>query len=347
MNGSLPKELGFLTSLEYMELIGNNHQSTTIPETWSQLSNLRSLVIIRGQLIGQLPTFIGNLPNLEHLYLSNNMFEGKIPSTYKNLNQLVTLALDDNLLQGSFNDDTSFIFNDSIFSNMEYVYLEDNTFQGQLPTSLAKSMPNLIHLDLSSNKVQGQLPQDIFELSQLQIVDLSDNSLIGPLPVGSGGIETKLKFLALHHNNLSGTIADTLGTTLSSLQHLDLSNNAFQGNIPDLSGMTNLEYFYLSNNPSLTSGNIPYWWLQNLAGNLKELSLKNTNLIGRFSNMFEKMISYDKLVLLDLDNNMLTGVIPANIQTMLPQIQFLLLNRNQLSGVVPDFELNALSNLRK
>jgi hypothetical protein len=53
----------------------------------------------------------------------------------------------------------------------------------------------------------------------------------------------------------------------------------------------------------------------------------------------------DDLIVLDLDNNSLTGSIPAEIG-LLTNLQFLLLNRNELSSSIPS-QLENMDQLRK
>ena len=71
------------------------------------------------------------------------------------------------------------------------------------------NMTYLEILDLSQNRLNGTIPPTLGNLSRLQILDLSQNSLSGPIPSSLGNLTT-LTNLNLSSNNLSGTIPSTI-----------------------------------------------------------------------------------------------------------------------------------------
>ena len=74
--------------------------------------------------------------------------------------------------------------------------LEDNGFEGQLPTVLPKSMRSLY---LNRNRLTGTISANIFSSSALYLLDASQNQISGTLP--NIPIQTGVHVLLLHGNN--------------------------------------------------------------------------------------------------------------------------------------------------
>lgn len=330
LDGSLPTELGVLTTLTYFESIANNIKGT-IPDTLQKLTGLTTAVLAYNQITGTVPSWLSKWEALEFLYLSNNLITGSIPPTFNQLQQLSVLAVDDNALTGSM----SFLWE---LPRMEYAYLEDNQFEGFLPQSITTTSPLLINLDISGNKLKGTLPSDLFQLRDLEILDLHGNAFEGPVPSDIPTSNLKLKFVALHQNSLGNAIPTQLGQ-LSSLEHLDLTTNLLSGDIPtQLLNLKRLKSLYLAEN-NFNQGPIPIFIYSFFS--LRELSLKHTKRDGSISPLIQNLVN---LVLLDLDDNLLSGSIPSEIGTIV-NLEFLLLNRNKLTGAVPT-DLGRLNRLR-
>lgn len=86
---------------------------------------------------------------------------------------------------------------------------------------------------LYGNQFRGNIPQSLFDLVNLTSVDLSENSLTGPLP--SLQATDNLEFLYLNNNTLEGPLPSHLPETL---QELWLNSNNFTGPIPAGFGTT-------------------------------------------------------------------------------------------------------------
>ena len=80
----------------------------------------------------------------------------------------------------------------------------------------------LVELDLSNNRLDGALPAEIRQLSQLEVLDASDNVMTG-LPAEIGQLKN-LKTLDVSNNQLTG-LPRELGQ-LEKLEILDLRGNA-------------------------------------------------------------------------------------------------------------------------
>lgn len=97
------------------------------------------------------------------------------------------------------------------------------------------------------NEFDGLIPMEVFNISELEILDLTGNNLSGGLPADLylGGV-SRLQVLYLSSNELGGLIPSAI-SQCSELQLLSLSNNTFSGLIPkDIGNLTALEILYLS-----------------------------------------------------------------------------------------------------
>jgi Leucine-rich repeat (LRR) protein len=79
----------------------------------------------------------------------------------------------------------------------------------------------LTYLDLSGNRLTGALPAEVRHLTELKVLDLSDNDFTG-VPAEIGQL-TKLQILDLSNNRLTG-LPHELGN-LKDLKTLDLRGN--------------------------------------------------------------------------------------------------------------------------
>ncbi|KAI7726287.1 hypothetical protein M8C21_014343, partial [Ambrosia artemisiifolia] len=194
---------------------------------------------------------------------------------------------------------------------LQSLVLIDNGLSGGLPASIGK-LTQLKRLVLSGNLLTGKIPESYGYLSELLIMDLSRNSLFGSLPLTFGGLTSLLKF-DLSKNHIEGEITSEI-SNLKKLTLLDLSNNNISGGLTFASQeMSSLEELILSSNP--ISGDLMSFNWQNVYG----------------------------LMVLDLSNMGLTGVIPESILS-LKNLRFLGLNNNKLSGNLSP-KLGELRNL--
>ena len=85
---------------------------------------------------------------------------------------------------------------------------------------------------LGNNNLLGTLTPLLFQLTELGVIDFSNNNLSGSIPSGIGN--TKIMSLDLHNNNLTNPLPQSLGNSnTNNLFTLDISNNEFEGAFPD------------------------------------------------------------------------------------------------------------------
>ncbi|EDN71293.1 protein kinase-like protein [Beggiatoa sp. PS] len=101
-------------------------------------------------LVGPLPSYIGNFIKLQQLDLSENQISGGVPSTIKHLGELTNLNLANNVLIGSLPDE----LNDAL--QLQTINFAQNRLSGRIPA--LGSLLHLETLDLSNNRFSGAVP---------------------------------------------------------------------------------------------------------------------------------------------------------------------------------------------
>ena len=99
LTGTIPSELGTLSSLRKLSL-SSNQLTGEIPPELDSLASLEFLSLASNRLTGEIPSELGNLANLELLFLSSNRLIGEIPSELGNLANLEIVFLASNQLTG-------------------------------------------------------------------------------------------------------------------------------------------------------------------------------------------------------------------------------------------------------
>lgn len=164
---------------------------------------------------GQLNPLVSQLTQLTILDLSDNHFFGSIPSSISSLHSLQSLTLKSNSFSGSIPDSVSSL------KLLETLDLSHNSLSGPLPKTL-NSLSGLRRLDLSYNKITGFLPKLPFNLVELAV---RGNSLSGYISKSSFDGLTQLEVVELSENSLYGTLGEWF-FQLPSLQQVDLANNS-------------------------------------------------------------------------------------------------------------------------
>ncbi|MCB2197308.1 MAG: leucine-rich repeat domain-containing protein, partial [Bacteroidetes bacterium] len=327
LSGTIPSELGNLTSLQELWL-GYNNLSGPIPPELGNLTSLTYLVLwYNYNLSGTIPSELGNLSSLQFLILDGNQLSGTIPSSLGNLTSLVYLWLDQNQLTGSIPAELGDL------TNLNNLHLGYNQLTGSIPASIG-NLTNLVSLGLYNNQLT-EIPPEIGNLIQLSDLNICENQLTGDIPTTIGNLNNLL-YLNLSDNQLSGDIPSTIGN-MSSLQQLYMFNNQLTGSILDyLVNLTNLNIIHLGNNQ--LSGSIPAA-IDNLY-NLTELALYDNQLTGNIPTSIDNLTN---LTSLNLGDNQLSGEIPSELGNM-TNLQSLWLYGNQLTGNIPTSIVN-LTNL--
>ncbi|KAL7224340.1 hypothetical protein ACSBR1_025741 [Camellia fascicularis] len=183
--GSVPKSLENCKMLQVLDL-GRNKFSDKFPYWLENLTSLQVLILRSNKFHGPIPNskFKFPFPNLRVMDLSNNYFTGPLPRKYfKNLNAMM------NVDEASFElqylgmpGRSAYYYNDCLT-----IVIKGSTIEMvkvlTIFTAIDLSKNNFE--DLSSNKLTGEIPQQLRNLKSLEVLNLSQNQLIGPIPQGN------------------------------------------------------------------------------------------------------------------------------------------------------------------
>ncbi|XP_035545117.1 receptor kinase-like protein Xa21 [Juglans regia] len=163
--------------------------------------------------------------------------------------------------------------------------------RGAIPSEIG-NLQNLEYLNLEANNFFGTITLEIFNISTMQEIRITDNYLSGTLPSNMGHFLPNLTAIFLGENELSGTIPASISNA-SQLIIVVLTINSFSGLIPK------------------TLGHIP----ETIGGliSLVNLSLAVNQLEGSIPISFGGLVS---LELLDLASNNLSGEIPKSLEVL-------------------------------
>ncbi|XP_022852077.1 receptor kinase-like protein Xa21 [Olea europaea var. sylvestris] len=210
---------------------------------------------------------------------------------------------------------------------------------------------------LFTGSIHGQIPESIFNLSMLQALSLTDNSISGNLPSSIANGLPNLELLLLGGNQLSGEIPASI-SNFSKLTKLDLGENFFHRRVPLNLGnlLHSLESLYFGINQLTKDPSVPELdfliSLQNCRM-LKLIGMENNPFggilpksLGNLSTSVEnfeaghcgikgiilnEIGNLSNLIRLDIGGNELTGRIP-NTLGQLRKLQKLILSFNKLRG---------------
>ncbi|KAL3615152.1 hypothetical protein CASFOL_040813 [Castilleja foliolosa] len=213
LSGEIPRELGNITSLTYLNLEAN-HFSGPIPLDIGNLLNLKSLILSSNQLTGRLPVSFSELTSLNDFRISDNNLSGPIPDIIQNWRLLHKLEMQASGLEGPVP------LNISLLSTLTDLRISDLRGPAQ-EFPLLRSVTGLTILALRNCNISGQIPAYIWRLRVLQMLDVSFNKLAGEIP---NDIARNLKTVFLTGNMMSGNIPDTI---LKDGSNIDLSYNNF------------------------------------------------------------------------------------------------------------------------
>ncbi|GLJ12878.1 hypothetical protein SUGI_0199710 [Cryptomeria japonica] len=231
--GEIREGIFQLLYLEYLDLSGNSFNPLSIPPQVGELRRLKHLSLSYCGFSGQIPRELSKLQQLELLDLSYNHLDGVIPREVGNMSTLkfldLSIWLNDDLQSGNMGEWIKHL------RGLEHLGLSDMnlTMEGDIWLGIIASLANLTKLSMDNCGLSGEIPPSFANLSGLQWLDLSRNSLRGKIPVCLGALP--LSNLFLSYNNLEGPLPSSLGG-LSKVQYLDLSSNKLNGSIPPTLG---------------------------------------------------------------------------------------------------------------
>lgn len=299
------------------------------------LQNLRYLDLSCNSFNGaQIQEFLGSMLGLRYLNLSYTLLHGKIPPQIGNLTKLTFLdlkcwAFSNPRYNHSFSVNLAWLSQLSSLKHLDMSYVNLHTAVDWIHE--INMLPTLKELHLQNSGLKYTVPSlHQFNLTILEVLDISEN--------------------------FNTTITPNWFWNATSLTFLNIKECYFYGPIPDEIGkMTSLEHVSFQQN-NLMSTMIPSSF-KNLC-NLKVLDLANSNTTGDITELIERLPnchwntppwiwSLRKLVLLDLSENQIDGIVNEYHLNSLKDLEYLGLGVTLLQikirpNWVPPFKLKGV-----
>uniref|UniRef100_A0A803PQ14 Argininosuccinate lyase n=1 Tax=Cannabis sativa TaxID=3483 RepID=A0A803PQ14_CANSA len=219
-------------------------------------------------------------------------------------------------------------------TELNYLDLSFNTFDGLKIPSFMGSFQQLKHLKLASVGFVGPIPHQLRNLTGLHTLDLSMNYLLTVNDLDWLTHFSSLRYLNLTRLNLSEIVNWPLSMAkLPSLIELQLSSTTLPdpilSSLPLNNFLNSLEILNLSDNhfsPSI------FYWISNISSKLIHLGLMACQIQGPIPDVFTNMAS---LMSLDLSHNQLKGGLPKSFKNMC-SLESLNLESNKFSDRLYD-----------
>ncbi|XP_054825249.1 receptor protein-tyrosine kinase CEPR2 isoform X2 [Prosopis cineraria] len=214
------------------------------------------------------------------------------------------------------------------------ISLENKSLSGEIFPSIF-DLQSLRVLLLASNFISGKLPFEISNCSNLTVLNLTENDMVGAIPDLSG--MRNLKVLDLSANYFSGSFPNWVGN-LTGLVSLGLGENEYvESEIPEtLGNLKKLTWLYLGG--SHLRGEIPESIYEMKA--LETLDISRNMISGKLSKSILKLKNLYKI---ELFSNNLTGQIPAELAN-LTKLEEIDISKNHMHGKLPEV-IGTMKNL--
>ncbi|KAK3423617.1 hypothetical protein EUGRSUZ_F00281 [Eucalyptus grandis] len=305
-SGEIPSSICKLSSLKYLDLARNNLFGS-IPQCLGNLTNLWMLDLSANKFEGTLPRSLDTCASLLLLNVSHNRINDTFPKWLLEALSLEFIALQFNEFHGQI-DPPTVLFHPSWLYSFS---ISNNNLGGQWPEEYFLHWLNLVTLDLSNNRFEGPLPIPppitqfyfsannkiggkvsplICNATELRVLDLSNNSLMGTLPECLMSFSKNLSVLNLRTNMIHGVIPRKFAKD-NKLRTIDLSRNRFEGTLPRM------------------KDTFPDW-----LGTLPKLQVLvlRSNMFHGFVSSPREACSFSELRIFDLSNNNLSGLLPVS-----------------------------------
>ncbi|KAJ3705297.1 hypothetical protein LUZ61_009002 [Rhynchospora tenuis] len=322
-----------LSKLKILDLSNNLMNNTnTIISSLAKVSSLRILDLENTAIVGNIPVKEFSALNLEVVNLRKNGLNGSLPYL-GDWSSLKALSLAGNILDGTITS-TGLCH----LKNLEELDLSGNFFAGNIPPCIG-NLSSLTILDLSDNQFHLKLSSSVFERAvSLRYLSLSSNLLEGTLSISSFSNHSYLEVLGLSTSGLNFEV-EVVNLPLQLLV-LQLANCILDIEPTFLYSQYNLQVLDLSNTRS--KGPVPTMWLLQNNTNLIKLVLSNNSFTGLLQ---LPSVTHENITILDISDNNLSGEIPDDIGTKLPNLISLNISRNFFRGPIGLRSMNNLYSL--
>ncbi|KAK7390209.1 hypothetical protein VNO78_25508 [Psophocarpus tetragonolobus] len=259
--------------------------------------SLMDIDLSNNHIVGTIPQWIWKSKFLNYINLSCNYLTDWEEPIFNNLSSLTTLDFHSNILHGPL---------PTLPESIIYLDFSSNNLTSVISSKIGKYLEWTLFLSFASNNLNGNIPESICSAPNLEVLDLSNNSLTGTIPKCLIAMNGTLSVLDLGRNKLNGTIDFLPGSC--SLRTLHLNGNALQGKLPKyLASCTMLEILDVGENQ--LHGHFPCW-LKNIS-TVRILILRSNELHGSLICGGTKVL-WPHLQIFDLASNNFGGRIPLS-----------------------------------
>ncbi|KAJ0987978.1 hypothetical protein J5N97_006334 [Dioscorea zingiberensis] len=294
----------------------------------ANLSFIQSIELPVNGFSGEVPPEFGLLHRLQYLNLSYNALQGVVPVNLANCSKLRVLDLGCNQLSGSIPVELG-----QTLPKLEMLILHNNSLIGVIPSSIG-NLSSLTVLFLMRNNLQGTIPKELGRLSYLTTFVVHVNLLNGSIPPVLFNISS-LIFFSVTDNQLHGNLPPSIGAKLPRLRNLFMGGNKLSGTIPaSLSNASMLQMIDFPTNKF--SGTVPlvFGWMKGLVHlNLEENQFQASD--ANDLSFIDSLVNCSNLQGFSIANNDLGGVLPLSLANFSKELQFLFLDNNHFSGIIP------------
>ncbi|KAG2720896.1 hypothetical protein I3760_02G055400 [Carya illinoinensis] len=224
-----------------------------------------------------------------------------------------------------------------------HIWLPSKGLRGSI-SSVLGNLSRLSHLNLSNNSLSGPLPTRFFSSwNQLRVLDLSNNHLAGDISslFSSNGWPASIQIVDISKNDFNGMIQSLFLRRAWNLTELNVSHNGFTGHIPSSLCINSPSVRLLDFSFNNHSGQIPTG-----LGRCSKLEVFRAGFNYYLSGQLPHDIyNATELTEISLPSSNLSGPINSDIVN-LTKLTILELYYNQFSGKLP-LNIGKLSKLKR
>nr|TKW15234.1 hypothetical protein SEVIR_5G223700v2 [Setaria viridis] len=333
------EDLSWLPRLPFLRFLDMSGVNLSTIGHWvqvviSMLSNLRALHLRRCKLVfTYTPLVHRNLTSLKMVDLTSNMIANLNPAYwFWDADTIRHLDLSYNWVVGPLPDAVGNM------TSLQVLHLGGN----QLSDMKAKTLKNLCNM---REFIDGGIPNWINQWTNLSIIQLSANRLVGSVPLEIGML-SKLSHLHLDYNQFNGSILEEHLAGLVNLKELDFPFKLKLAYFPGckmghqfplwIQGQRDVSFLDISD-----AGIVDYLpeWFWSVFSNVEYLNISCNQISGRLPRSLDLCRTLPQLpkhlVELDISKNSLSGPLPRKI--IAQNLTDLLLSDNCISGAIPSY----------
>ena len=225
VSGTLPNSFSNMSNIRELYLYDSKF-SGSLPAEWSQLQKLAVLFLHNNHLSATISNKLSQLTRVSTFHIGGNpMIQGSIPSGFHNMTQMRNF-LCNGIKELSF--DLKIV---KSWSSLQHLVISETATRGTIPADMLTNSTNISTFLMARTQISSTIPeQSVFPPS----VDLSGSKLSGVLPPNAVNIGTK--GLLINDLKLSGSLPVSNTRQMNSITEpitFAASRGYFTGRIPD------------------------------------------------------------------------------------------------------------------